>query len=180
MKRRFEFRLRRVARVRDIEERLAREERAVAEVRAREAESVREQARDALHAARLELARYLAGTVDARAVLSAHRLIDDHQRLLGERTEAAAAERRTADAAAEVHRERKAASQAMEKLRDRARDRHQDALAREENAEMDEIASVRARRRALGSPAPEKREGPSRSVAAPADQASVPSLDPTS
>lgn len=177
MKRRFEFRLRRVARVRDIEERLAREKRAVAEVRAREAETAREQARDALRAARLELARHLAGTVDPRAVLSAHRLIDDHQRLLGERTVQAAAQRRTADAAAGVHRERKAASQAMEKLHDRARDRHHEALAREENAEMDEIASVRAHRRGAASRDPEKKEGPSRSAPAGADQPPVPSLD---
>jgi flagellar export protein FliJ len=180
VRRRFEFRLRRVARVRDIEEQMAREERAAAEARARAAAAAREQAREALEAARGELAKRLHGPLEARSVLSAHRLLDDHQRLLGERLREAAETRQGADQAAQVHRERKAAAQAMEKLRDRARDRHREALAREENAEMDEVASTRARRRAFSATAGENREAPSRSTALGADQAPVPSPDPAS
>lgn len=177
MKRRFEFRLRRVARVRAIEERLAREERAAAELAARAAEKAREDAREALQAARLQLARGLAGTVDPRLVISAHRLVDDHQRRLGERTGRAAGERRLADAAAEVHRERKAAAQAMERLEERAAARHREALTREENSQMDEVASQRARRCAAPALRREKGETPSSSAPAAADHPPVPSPD---
>ena len=89
MKRRFEFRLERVRRVRDLEERVARSERAQAEALARAAEASRDHARGVLEESRAHLRAILSGHVEPRDVLAYQRALDGELTSLRRRVESA-------------------------------------------------------------------------------------------
>ena len=153
MKRRFEFRLERVARVRELEERVARAERASAESLARAAEASRDRARSVLGRSRAWLTAALRRTVEPRSVLQAHRALDAEVERLGREVESARNLRTQAERLAAAHLERRSAARALEELRKRERTRHGTLLAAADNAVLDEVAAQRAR---------EGREAPSR------------------
>lgn len=173
MKRRFEFRLARVQRVREMEERVARAERAQAEALARVAEASRDQARAVLEESRAHLRALLEaaareGALEPRDVLTAQRALDGELADLRRRVETARTQRQQATHMAAVHRERKSAARALEELRERARLRHAAELEKLENAALDEVAqrlAAAARRAQSG-----KEESASRSGAPAADQ----------
>lgn len=143
MKRRFEFRLERVARIRAIEERLARSERISAETLARAAEARRDQARGVLERSRAWLGELLKGNVDARGVLSSHRALDLELERLRRATESARTLRTQAERMAAAHQTRRTAARALEELRIRARKRHRELLETSDNALLDEVAQRR-------------------------------------
>lgn len=143
MKRRFEFRLERLRRVRALEEYVARAERAQAEGEARAAETRAEAVRAKLTQDRAWVRERLEESALA-PLGSAHRTLDTTARLLGQRAEAARAARAVAARAAEEHRARKVAARALDELRVRARQEHLALLAQVEQAQMDEIALRRA------------------------------------
>lgn len=169
MKRRFEFRLERVGRVRDVEERIARSERAQAEGLARAAEASRDQARSVLEQSRAHLYSILSGALNPREVLSFQRAMDGELSSLRRRVESARTLRTQAERMAAAHREKKSAARALEELRERARLRHGAELEKLENAVLDEVAQRVAR---TG-----KDESDSRSRSRAADQDSGPTLD---
>lgn len=143
MKRRFEFRLERLRRVRSIEEHVARAERARAEGEARAAEARAEAVRTHLEQDRAWVRARLEES--ALAPLSgAHRTLDATGRLLGRRLESARTLRESARQAAEEHRARQIAARALDELRTRARQEHLALLAQEEQAVLDEVAQRRA------------------------------------
>jgi hypothetical protein len=154
MKRRFDFRLERVRRVRALEERVAGAERARAEGLARAAEASRDKARTALERSRAERETLLSGALgalDPRGVLGAQRGLDAELARLRRTVESARTLRTQAERMAAVHRERKAAERALDELRGRARQRHDTALGKADAAELDEAAqrlAEAARRRA--------------------------------
>jgi colicin import membrane protein len=168
MKRRFEFRLERVRAVRDLEERVARAERAQAEALARAAEASRDEARTVLEESRAHLRSLLDGELDPREVLAAQRALDGELAELRRRIESARTQRLQAERMAAAHRERKSAAKALEELRERARKRHGAELEKHDNSALDEVAErLAAARRAAGAA---KEEGASRSDAPVADQ----------
>lgn len=179
MKRRFEFRLERVRRVRDIEERVARSERVHAEALARAAETSRDQARAVLQQSRAHLQTILEGSVDPRSVLHSQRVMDAELVQLRRKIESARTLRTQAERMASAHRERESAVRALEELKGRSRHRHTTEVEKEDNAELDEIASQRSssaalvRRRAARS-SDGKEESPSRSSAVATDQGRTP------
>src|SRR5262249_47217449 len=124
MKRRFDFRLARVARVRELEERVARAERAQAEGFARAAETRATGARNEVARARAWLSDVLSGRIDPRRTLSMHRVLDGQQARLRSAIESARTLRTQAERMAALHRARKAAARALEELRARALGRH--------------------------------------------------------
>jgi hypothetical protein len=154
MKRAFEFRLSRIKRLRETEEKVARAIWALAERRALDA--AEEQS-----GVRAELARSREQLIDEAApgsalqpgrTLLSLRAIDGLLRLLRDRKERAATLRLQADDQARAWRERDQRRRAMVELEGRRRIRHRRELERAENAERDEIASMRAaqKRRAQG------------------------------
>lgn len=146
MKRRFDFRLERVRRVRDLEERVVRAERAQAEGLARAAEASRDQARSVLEESRAWLRSILAGTLEPARVLSTQRALDDELASLRRRVESARTLRTQAERMAALQRERKSAVRALDELRERARRRHAAALEHADNATLDEVAQRLAER----------------------------------
>jgi hypothetical protein len=140
MKRRFDFKLERVAKIRAVEERVARAERLSAEMLARAAEARRDQARAVLQRSRAWLGELLAGRVDARGVLQAHRALDLEVERLRRTSESARTVRTQTERMAAAHRARKSAARALEELRLRARARHRELLEKEDNAALDEVA----------------------------------------
>jgi hypothetical protein len=169
MKRRFEFRLERVRAVRELEERVARAERAQAEALARAAETRRDEARAVLARSREHLSALLAGKLDPRAVLAAQRALDGELADLRRRVESARTVRLQAERMAALHREREAAARALAELGERARRRHASELEKLDNAVLDEVAqrlAQAARRAAPGA----KQATPSRSDVPAADQ----------
>lgn len=175
MKRRLEFRLERVRRVRDLEERVARAERIHAEGVARAAEASRDAARELLERSRETLRKILAGTPDPRTVLVAQKALDGELAFLRRRSESARTLRTQAERIAAAHSERKNAARALEELRARAQKRHGAELEKLENAQLDEIAQRRSHARARADP--RKGESPSRSAPAVADLGPVPAHD---
>lgn len=169
MKRRFEFRLARVQRVRELEERVARSERVQAEGLARAAEARRDEARSVLAQSRAHLHAILSGNFDPRAVLSYQRMLDGELTSLRRRVESARTQRTQAERMAALHRERKSAARALEELRERARLRHGAELEKHENAVLDEVAQRVARA---------KGESASRSAPPASDQGNGPALGP--
>lgn len=169
MKRRFEFRLARVQRVRDVEERVARAERAQAEALARAAEASRDQARAVLEQSRATLRALLEGALEPRDVLTAQRALDGELADLRRRVESARTQRLQATHMAAAHRERKGAARALEELRERARLHHAAELEKHDNAALDEVAQRQAAA-ARREPAHGKEESASRSDAPVADQ----------
>jgi len=168
MKRRFEFRLQRVLRVRDLEERVVRAQRAQAEGAARAAEERLEETRGGLARSRGLLRGLLASGPRPESLLVLQRALDGELGALRRRTESVRTLRIQAERMAQVHRERKSAARALEELRQRARVRHASAVTKAENQELDEIAQRRAR------PAGGKAEAASRSGGTPTDQAAGP------
>ena len=147
MKRRFEFRLERVRRVRVLEEEVARAERSAAEHAAREAETRRDQARERIARSRALLAGVLtARSIDARSILLSHRALDSELRALERGVESARTARERAERFAAHHREKKTAARALEELRKRALVAHREGLEKAANQELDEAAAARHRR----------------------------------
>lgn len=173
MKRRFEFRLERVRRVRALEERVARAERAQAEGLARAAEERRDQARSVLERSRAHLRALLAGELDARRVLASQRVLDGELASLRRRVESARTLRTQAERMAALQRERSSAARALDELRTRARTRHAAELEKHDNSALDEVAQ---RLSSAAERSPEtNEESASRSGPGAADQ--DPSLD---
>jgi flagellar export protein FliJ len=151
MNRRFEFRLSRLRRVREIDEQVARAVWTAAEAESHEASVLLEEARTAIAEAREDLSTSLdpasGTTVDPRSVLvaleSIQGMLDDVHR----RREDALTLRAQADRLAEAWREREVERKALVELENRARERHRAELEREENAEMDEQNLMRDARR---------------------------------
>ncbi|HEX6883727.1 MAG TPA: hypothetical protein VF530_10120 [Planctomycetota bacterium] len=154
MKRRFEFRLERVRRVRDLEERVARSERARAESVARAAEASRDQARSVLERSRAWLRELLEAGGDPRGATLAERTSAGELTDLRKKLELARTQRLQAERMAALHREKKGAARALEELRERERTRHAAELEKLENARLDEIAQRRARPEAERAPTP--------------------------
>lgn len=165
MKRRFEFRLERVRRIRELEERVARAERASAEGLARAAETSRDEARAVLERSRAHLRELLRGPLeplDPREVQHVHRALDHILHHLRRRVESARTLRTQAERMADAHLERRNAARALEELKERARARHAAELLRAENAALDEAAQRLAGTR--------NRESDSSAAIPPADQ----------
>jgi len=183
VKRRFDFRLERVRRVRDLEERVARAERAQAEALARAAETSRDEARSVLERSRAYLRSILDGALDPARVLHSQRALDGELAALRRRVESARTLRTQAERLAAAHREKRSAARALEELRERARQRHAAELEREDNAVLDEVAQRLAGKadegaRAEPPEAPgEKGEDASRSGAAASDHPRAPSAE---
>lgn len=147
MKRRFEFRLERLRRVRVLEEGVARAERARAEGEARNAEARADALRARLAQDRAWISAAQEGSTAAARLLPAFRALDTTAAGLRARAESARALRLAAERAAEEHRARKTAARALEELRGRARTLHAAELAREEQAVLDEAAQRAPARR---------------------------------
>jgi len=146
MKRRFEFRLARVRRVRELEERVARGVWSVAERAARTAEDELEERRRAVQAAREELlasARDEGGALRPGAVVQGHRAIEVLLGGVHRHRELARTARDQAERLAEAWRRRRVDRRALEQLEERARARHRAEVERLENAALDERAGAR-------------------------------------
>jgi hypothetical protein len=172
MKRRFEFRLSRVRAVRELEERVARSERAHAENLARAAEASRDQARVVLEHSREHLRSLLAGAFDPRKLVTAQRALDGELADLRRKLETARTQRLQAERLASAHRERLSAARALEELEHKARAAHQAELDRHDNQVLDEVAQRIVGEARAGDPA--EKESPSRSGARGAEE----DLDP--
>jgi len=143
MKRRFEFRLERLRRVRALEEHVARAERARNESEARVAEARAEEVRARLaqdHA----WVRERLGESALASLPAAHRSLDSTARTLSRRLETARARRASAERSAEEHRARKIAARALDELRSKAHHQHQTLLSQVEQAQLDEVALRRS------------------------------------
>jgi len=180
VKRRFDFRLERVRRVRDVEERVARAERARAEELARAAETARDEARSVLERSRAWLSTLLEGRLEPGHVLASQRALDAELAQLRRRVESARTVRAQAEHAAAEHRERKSAARALEELRERNRRQHAAELEKSDNAVLDEVAQRLAERERGARDADERGrnpEGASSPTRPPADQTETPSRD---
>lgn len=143
MKRRFEFRLDRLLRVRGIQEEVARGEWSAAEADARVAETTHRELLQRLANEREGLSARLragAGGLAPASILEAHRVLDVQARRIATARTRAAKGRARADALAarwrEVDRERRS----LVELEERERARHRTALERAEEVEQDERA----------------------------------------
>ena len=152
MKRRFDFRLARLLRVRAIEERAARAEWSEFEVVAQVHEALRDQRAGQLGSARRHLAAGLApgSTLRPEWMLLAERALDAQVADLQLTHEDALTRRAQADAMRDVWRERERDRRVLSELEDRARLRHRDELERWDNRQLDEQALLRRSRRRPG------------------------------
>ncbi len=145
MRRAFRFRLARVQRVRDAEERLARAAWGEAQAAAHEAADRRERRARALADARSELVRILeAGPVDPVWLGSAQEALGNGVIALRRAHEQARTLAERAERFALAWRERDRDRRALAKLEERARARHRAELERAEALEQDERALSRA------------------------------------
>ena len=170
MRRRFRFRLARVRRVRELEERVARATWGAAQSAASAAARAREGASAELLAARKHhVDRLAAGASSPASLLVEHRILDSQVHGLSAVSEVAKTRAAQAAALADAWRTREVARRALQELEKRARERHLIDLRAHEGAEMDEIAGMRdaGDRRREGR---ERRETDSSSTAALADQ----------
>lgn len=151
MKRRFEFRLDRLRRIREIDEQVARAVWTAAEAESREATTLLEKARGAVQDAREGLSFSLdpgADTsLDPREVLLSLDAIQSMLEIVRERRESALTLRTQADRLAEDWQEREVGRRALVELEARARSHHRAERERQENAELDEQALMREVRR---------------------------------
>jgi len=161
MKRRFEFRLARLRRVREIDEQVARAVWTAAEAESREATALLEEAREAVHQAHEDLSGALDPgadpRLDPRNVLTSLTTIEGMLEGVRRRRESALTLRHQADQLAETWREREVDRRALVELETRARERHRQELGRHEIAETDEQnlmrdARKRGRRESCSSP----------------------------
>jgi flagellar export protein FliJ len=141
----FRFRLARLAHVRALQERLAREQWLAAEELARAAEDKAALARDTLLRARGELrALQSEPTIAVERVMAASRLVET----LRERRRAAVEHARTlrfqADELRRPWSERRREVRGLERLEERDLEAHRTEEATRESREIDEVASMRA------------------------------------
>jgi flagellar biosynthesis chaperone FliJ len=148
---RFRFRLERLARVRALEERVARAAWGAAERGARQAEAAADTARAALAGGREELrARLAREPLDPQGVLIGQSALVRLGRALARRREDWLTRRGQAERLAEAWRERRGRSEALELLRQREREAHAREALRREAAASDERALARFRRSGPG------------------------------
>ena len=148
MAKRFRFPLERLARVRAIEERLARVVWANAEAAAREAEAAAESAREELKDSRADLAKRTSkGPLEARTVMLQHAVMGGLGRHLKLKQEEFLSRRGQADRIGETWRTRRADSEALARLREKSRLAHVREEVRRETVELDEVALGRSRGR---------------------------------
>jgi flagellar biosynthesis chaperone FliJ len=161
VKRRFEFRLARLLRVRAIEEELARAALARAEAEARSAAAVRERAAHELARGRSELVADLAtGTIRPARVLLAQRALGNLAVALRARLERERTLVGQASVLRAAWRARETDRRALVELESRAHRSHRAELERRENAALDEVAQRRARQvRRPGSESDSSRPG---------------------
>lgn len=154
MKRAFQFRLSRIRRLRETEERVARALWAQAERKALDAEEEQGEASQELARSREQLSCACAAgaALHADRTLLSLRAIDGLIRVLRGRKERATTLRCQADEQARAWQERDQRRRALTELEGRRKIRHRRELERAENAERDEIASMRAaqKRRSQG------------------------------
>lgn len=178
MKRRFDFRLARVLRVRRVEARIASASFALAERAAREAELRRDEVLADVGRAQSELRDMLAPGPDRppsdrrdpdrivpRVALIAHEQISRQLALLRSRMEDALTARARAERMAMDWRARDAARRALERLEERQRSAHLRCLERSDEKAIDERTSARHAERTSVPVAvpflPKNRSGPS-------------------
>ena len=154
---RFEFRLARVKRVREIEERVARAAWSSAERTATEAEARCDAARERIADAR----RAPAGEIDPTRILLGHRATDGLLQGLLRSKEAALTLRGQAARLGQAWQGREVDRRALEELETRARERHRVAREREEAKEMDETGIARSRRGRPDAPGQDRETGSS-------------------
>jgi len=142
-KKRFEFRLARVLKIRRLEERVARSAWGEAESRTRTAEAHAQTMRSELEEARAELRKNLGGLLRPQNVELAHRLIDRRVTELAQAQASVETLRDQAARLAQAWRERDARKQALERLEERHLGRHRLEALVEEGREMDERAGWR-------------------------------------
>ena len=156
MSRTFKFRLARVLRVRSISERTARADWAAAEIDAQRAESTVDEALANIDSARRELgALQDAGSLAAGRVLASDQAISQMEAYLRSRRVLSGEARTLAEGQRSEWSERRRDEHALERLEERQREEHRAEVQRVENAENDEWASARARRRQPSLEAPE-------------------------
>ena len=177
MKQRYDFRLARVLRVREVAEQAARASLGEAQARLRDAERERDDRRATLAEARGDVVRRLAaGSVEPALVLSEQRAVDGLLARLAAAREVVLTRLAQADALQAAWRERERDLRALTELRERGLHRHRLDLARRENAKLDEVASSRdARRRLAAERSARKEETASSPSRAPVDQGGAPS-----
>lgn len=146
---RFQFRLARILRVREVEEQAARERFLAADRIARDAETRAESARDALTSAREELrASQSAHTLAPGFLVSAQHALDELLRRRQSAADRARTQRLQADAERAAWAERRRDVKGLERLSDRDRERWLAEEARAEAQQLDEVGSMRAAARA--------------------------------
>jgi flagellar biosynthesis chaperone FliJ len=145
VRRAFSFRLARVQRVREAEERLARAAWGEAQAAARAAFERRAHAASALDDARAELVRILeAGKIDPGWLGAAQAALASGVELLRRAHEEALTLAERAERFADAWRERERERRSLVRLEDRARTRHRSELERADALEQDERALARA------------------------------------
>lgn len=149
MKRRFEFRLARLRRIREIDEQVARAAWSEAENASRVATAELARARAAVEDANRNLAG-VPGELQPGEVLLSLQVIEGLKRAVHARRELALTRQGQAKELADAWREREVDRRALEQLEERARVRHREELERADNAEIDEqnlMREIRRRRR---------------------------------
>jgi len=147
VKRKFDFRLARVLRVRAIEERVARAEWSVAQAALHEAEAKRNERSQGLSDARQSLgAGRVSGAINPQRSLLVERTLDAQVFGLSNAIEQVHGKLVSAEQLAAAWRGRERDRRALSELEQRARDSHRIELEAESNAEMDETASARMQR----------------------------------
>ena len=163
MNRRFEFRLARLRRVREIDEQVARAVWTAAEAESHEATMLLEEAREAVHEAEQSLSHTLTpaagGRLDPQHILHSLESIRSMLDGVRKRRESALTLRSQADQLAEAWQEREVERRALSELEDRARARHRTELEHLENAATDEGNLMREARRRRRSESDSSDEG---------------------
>ncbi|QDU70030.1 hypothetical protein [Engelhardtia mirabilis] len=149
MKRRFQFRLERLAQVRELEERIARAKWGEAEAIAAQAAAHVVTLETTLQRAREELRNLQSlGELDAAAALSCERPIETLKAHLAAARALHAEQRAAAERERGAWAERERARRALERLEDKAKAIHTKAIAAADQAEADDANAARATRRA--------------------------------
>ena len=151
MPRAFRFRLARVQRVRDLEERVARAAWGEAQAEALQAERSRDRASTHLEETRRELTRRPAERLDPGQALLGERLLDAGLEALHRTHETVETTRTQAETARSAWAERERDRRALDKLEERHRSAHLEEVRKAENAQMDEVAGQRHGRGGPGS-----------------------------
>ena len=151
MKRRFQFRLARLMRVRELAEREARGTWGVAEGQAREAELELERRVANMGSARNELAAARRqGRLNPGELLALEKTLGNHELGIQITRERLRERRAKADELRRAWRDRQREHAALENLEERQREEHRMALDAHESAQLDEVASRRHSERRAG------------------------------